>query len=109
MLLKYSLLFLVKSLFSSTLLFLLSLLNLLSSIPPLVGHTCVNGAGLFGCMGALNNGCLDYDGHVVGVIHEMFVVDGSDWVGGSHSVFESGNRELLIARGDDLQQRKKVC
>lgn len=59
-------------------------------------------------MGALNNGCLDYDGHVVGVIHEMFIVDGSDWVGGSHSVFESVNRELLIARGDDLQQRKKM-
>ena len=33
----------------------------------------------------------------------MWVIDGE-----SHSAFQSGNRELLIARGDDLQERKKL-
>lgn len=53
--------------------------------------------------GALNNGCSDNNGKIVGVIHEMWVIDGE-----SHSAFQSGNRELLIARGDDLQERKKL-
>jgi len=78
-------------------------------------HTCVNGAGLAGCMSAMNDGAFDADGNIVGVIHEMFVVDGSDWKEGSHSIFDSDrknsnskNRQLLIAGGNDLQQRKKM-
>jgi hypothetical protein len=58
-------------------------------------------------------------GHIIGVIHEMFVVDGSDWTvrdGGAHGVFQHSNpnerdgpiRDLLVAGGDDLQERKKL-
>jgi len=81
------------------------------------GHTCVNGAGSFGCMAAMNDGASIGNGHIVGVIHEMFVVDGSDWCvrdGGAHKVFTSPKerdgpiREMLVAGGDDLQERKKL-
>jgi predicted Rossmann-fold nucleotide-binding protein len=81
------------------------------------GHTCVNGAGSFGCMAALNDGAAIGNGHIVGVIHEMFVVDGSDWCvrdGGAHEVFRNPNdrsgpiREILVAGGDDLQERKRL-
>jgi predicted Rossmann-fold nucleotide-binding protein len=86
------------------------------------GHTCVNGAGSFGCMAALNDGAAAGNGHIVGVIHEMFLVDGKDdWCvrdGGAHTVFSSSSpsssstrtskREMLIAGGDDLQERKKL-
>ena len=71
------------------------------------GHTCVNGAGHAGCMGALNNGASDAGGHIVGVIHRMFAVDGA----GFHPVFEKGryaNSELQMAGGNDLQQRKRL-
>ena len=35
------------------------------------GHVCVNGAGRFGGMGALNEGALAAGGTVEGVIHKM--------------------------------------
>ena len=89
------------------------------------GHICVNGAGSFGCMAALNQGADLGDGHIVGVIHEMFIVDGSDAAsitrdGGAHSVFDNSKqtttdstkkgpiREMLIAGGSDLQERKRL-
>eukprot|EP00980_Cylindrotheca_fusiformis_P000225 scaffold52_cov183-Cylindrotheca_fusiformis.AAC.4 len=88
------------------------------------GHICVNGAGSFGCMAAMNDGAVLGNGHIVGVIHEMFVVD--NWGdrkvsrdGGAHAALtksasnsqdgESGPiREILVARGKDLQQRKRL-
>jgi predicted Rossmann-fold nucleotide-binding protein len=98
------------------------------------GHTCVNGAGSFGCMAAMNDGAADGNGHIVGVIHEMWLVDSSDWGvrdqerrtlrdGGAHSVFDGANgnndnsnaserdgpkREMLVAGGKDLQERKRL-
>jgi len=81
------------------------------------GHVCVNGAGSFGCMAAINAGAASGSGHIVGVIHEMWVVDGSDWDvtdGGAHNVFQNPAerdgpiRELIVAGGDDLQERKKL-
>jgi hypothetical protein len=51
------------------------------------GHICVNGAGATGCMGAMNKGAVAGNGHIVGVIHEMFVVDGADWFEGGESPF----------------------
>jgi predicted Rossmann-fold nucleotide-binding protein len=87
------------------------------------GHVCVNGAGPFGCMAAMNDGAVLGNGHIIGVIHEMFLVDSGyledgkqvniDDVG-THKVFESTNketgliREILVAGGDDLQERKKL-
>ena len=59
-------------------------------------------------MAAMNNGANDGNGHIVGVIHEKFVVDGSYWFEGAHSVFREGRNEILIARGNDLQERKKL-
>jgi predicted Rossmann-fold nucleotide-binding protein len=90
------------------------------------GHTCVNGAGSFGCMAAMNDGAVAGDGHIVGVIHEMFLVDDGycgkrvDRDGGAHPAFQHLQssqipfdertgpiREILVAGGNDLQQRKK--
>eukprot|EP00580_Thalassiosira_gravida_P010455 CAMPEP_0201629722 /NCGR_PEP_ID=MMETSP0493-20130528/4295_1 /ASSEMBLY_ACC=CAM_ASM_000838 /TAXON_ID=420259 /ORGANISM="Thalassiosira gravida, Strain GMp14c1" /LENGTH=269 /DNA_ID=CAMNT_0048100763 /DNA_START=111 /DNA_END=917 /DNA_ORIENTATION=- len=71
------------------------------------GHTCVNGAGASGCMEYMNRGAHDNNGHIVGVIHEKFVVDGSDWLG-ANSVFDEGNRSLVVAKGNDLQERKRL-
>eukprot|EP00979_Chaetoceros_neogracilis_P005327 scaffold974_cov224-Chaetoceros_neogracile.AAC.9 len=77
------------------------------------GHTCVNGAGATGCMGAMNQGVLDVGGRVVGVIHEMFVAEGKgyQWVEGCHSVFKQDDNDkthLKIVGGDDLQERKRM-
>ena len=93
------------------------------------GHVCVNGAGSFGCMAAMNDGAVAGNGHIVGVIHEMFLVDGSydtwesgkkvDRDGNAHTAFASALsnnstkregplREIVVAGGDDLQQRKKL-
>jgi predicted Rossmann-fold nucleotide-binding protein len=103
------------------------------------GHVCVNGAGSYGCMAAMNDGVWMGNGHVIGVIHEMFLVDGGYWGmdgtvfrdGGTHKVFENAKtrgkhhqndtcppttindkdgpiREILVAGGSDLQERKKL-
>ena len=77
------------------------------------GHTCVNGAGATGCMGAMNQGVKDAQGSVIGVIHEMFVTKGkgSSWVEGCHDVFKEADNEksnLIIVKGEDLQERKKM-
>ena len=78
-------------------------------------------------MAAMNDGAVAGNGHIVGVIHEMFLVDDGffagkeiDRDGGAHKAFKSaqnGNntndggegpiREILVAGGNDLQQRKK--
>ena len=57
-------------------------------------------------MAAMNQGASDNNGKILGVIHEMFVVDGSDWLEGSHGAICKS--ELLIARGDNLQERKRL-
>lgn len=105
------------------------------------GHVCVNGAGSYGCMAAMNDGVWVGEGHVIGVIHEMFLVDSGYWGvdgkvirdGGAHKVFENAKtkskrhtdtnlplttttskdtdrpiREILVAGGKDLQERKKL-
>ena len=66
----------------------------------------------------MNDGADAGNGHIVGVIHEMFLVDGNDWLerdGGAHNVFnkdatprEGPTREILIAGGHDLQERKRL-
>ena len=84
------------------------------------GHTCVNGAGSSGCMDAMNRGADDAGGSIVGVIHEKFVRRDGDWFEGASSVFRlddrdggtgggNGNKhEVVIARGNDLQERKRL-
>lgn len=103
------------------------------------GHVCVNGAGSYGCMSALNEGAVAGNGHIVGVIHEMWLKGGEDvkkkntWGlerplrdGGAHAAFREAVgttpnlsapdvsntqgpiRELLVAGGKDLQERKKL-
>lgn len=101
------------------------------------GHVCVNGAGSFGCMWAMNEGAVQGNGHIVGVIHEMWLKNGEDvkqqWGlqrplrnGGAHQAFAGATlksdsaagqgetkqdgpiRELLVAGGKDLQERKKL-
>jgi predicted Rossmann-fold nucleotide-binding protein len=65
-------------------------------------------------MAAMNEGAEQAGGHIVGVIHEMFVVDGSDWAdtadgGGAHAIFRGASkREIQVAGGSDLQERKRL-
>ena len=96
------------------------------------GHTCVNGAGSYGCMAAMNDGAARGDGHVVGVIHEMWLQKSETLRdGGAHPIFEStenapatstseqkhggphplfngAKRQMLVAGGKDLQERKRL-
>lgn len=61
-------------------------------------------------MGAMNQGVMDVDGKVVGVIHEMFVKKESSYVEGCHEVFKQDRGErvqLVIVGGKDLQERKR--
>ena len=52
------------------------------------GHTCVNGAGAYGCMAAMNDGADIGEGHIVGVIHEMWLQKESNVRdGGAHQIF----------------------
>jgi predicted Rossmann-fold nucleotide-binding protein len=86
------------------------------------GHVCVNGAGPFGCMAAMNDGCVIGEGHIVGVIHKMFLVDSGYFAGkqvnfddvGTHRAFNDIDskagiiREIVVAGGTDLQERKRL-
>lgn len=92
------------------------------------GHICVNGAGSYGCMAAMNDGAVAGNGHIIGVIHEMFLVDDGyggktiDRDGGAHPAFQNVKsshkipidqrrgpiREIRTASGMDLQERKKM-
>lgn len=81
------------------------------------GHTCVNGAGAYGCMGSMNQGVLDFDGHVIGVAHKMFISNedqNKHWLESFHPVFSidrsshHNKSEFIIVDGDDLQQRKRT-
>ena len=102
------------------------------------GHVCVNGAGSYGCMAAMNEGAVEGNGHIIGVTHEMWIKEGEDsrrWGlqrplkdTGAHPAFASSVphyhgsvdigssdhsthepiRQLLVATGKDLQERKKL-
>lgn len=61
------------------------------------GNICVNGAGRFGCMGGVNDGCKSKNGRIKGIIHRQFCVDFKE-----HPVIE----DLLIVDGEDLTIRK---
>ena len=59
----------------------------------------MNGAGGFGVMGALNEGCRSKQGKIIGVIHEMFLVDSGE---------DKMIQDLIISRGKDLSERKQL-
>lgn len=59
-----------------------------------LGHTCVNGAGYNGCMGALNKGCKSKNGQIIGISHIRFL-------GG-----DEGLTEKHVCEGDDLAERR---
>ena len=61
-------------------------------------HLCVNGGGAFGCMGALNKGAHAKGGKVLGVIHDMFVVEEED----------KTIQNMLVSKGDTLSERKQL-
>lgn len=64
-----------------------------------LGHVCINGGGATGCMGSINKGCRSSNGSVIGVIHDMFVVDGN---------CDPLVTDMLISTGDDLTERKRL-
>ena len=66
------------------------------------GHVCLNGAGRFGGMGALNEGCLAGGGRVEGVIHRMWLPSGGK------DELQHGLTELKVASGPTLAERKKL-
>lgn len=61
-------------------------------------YVCVNGGGANGVMGSLNEGCTKAGGHIIGVIHEMFVVDKQE---------DSRIKHLIVCKGSDLKERKQ--
>ncbi len=78
------------------------------------GHVCINGAGSFGCMAAMNDGVYAGEGHVRGVIHEMFLADNGYFDvdaktqqrlmrrGSSHAVFENA---VILSREEQRKQK----
>ena len=62
------------------------------------GHVCINGGGKFGVMGALNDSVRAADGQVIGVIHEMWTVDGDE---------DTLIHNMVTVAGDDLEERKR--
>lgn len=79
------------------------------------GHVCINGAGSFGCMAAMNDGVHAGEGHVRGVIHEMFLADNGYFDvdaktqkrlmrrGSSHRVFENAT---ILNREEQKEQQQ---
>ncbi|CAM9298228.1 unnamed protein product [Discosporangium mesarthrocarpum] len=63
------------------------------------GHLAINGGGLNGCMGALNDGIHERNGLSRGVIHEMFIVDKNE---------HPSIRDMKVVGGDGLQERKRA-
>lgn len=61
------------------------------------GHVCVNGAGLYGVMGATIRGCRSKGGKVLGIIHEAFCVDSAE---------DRNVDELIFVGGKGLNERK---
>ena len=80
------------------------------------GHVCINGAGSFGCMAAMNDGVHAGEGHVRGVIHEMFLVDNGYFDidpktqtrlmrrGSSHRVFENA---VILDREEQNERHRR--
>ena len=60
------------------------------------GDLCINGGGKDGCMGALNKGCVENAGRVIGVIH-------AKWIGEE----DMEGIDMVVVDGDDLQERKR--
>uniref|UniRef100_A0A7S1FYM5 Cytokinin riboside 5'-monophosphate phosphoribohydrolase n=2 Tax=Corethron hystrix TaxID=216773 RepID=A0A7S1FYM5_9STRA len=59
-------------------------------------------------MSGMTDGAIAAGGKVVGVIHEMFLVDRADFAeDGPHASLCSPLYELVVAGGNDLQERKK--
>eukprot|EP00941_MAST-03F_sp_MAST-3F-sp1_P001542 g1542.t1 len=72
------------------------------------GHVCVNGGGLYGCMGALNEGALQSNGEVIGAIHERWFPTHSK-LDGIHAELAKGlKKNLIVVGGDTLTERKKA-
>ncbi|GMH72153.1 hypothetical protein TL16_g05841 [Triparma laevis f. inornata] len=67
-------------------------------------HICVNGGGKNGCMGKMNDGCNDHGGIINAVIHEMFVLDGAEYLSAEGS---SGRHSLIVTTGPNLKERKE--
>ena len=63
---------------------------------------CVTGGGSFGCMNSVQQGCKDSNGLIVYVIHQKFVD------GGDVDLTAKGVRKVIVAKGDDLSERKRL-
>ncbi|RYG66735.1 TIGR00730 family Rossman fold protein [archaeon] len=63
------------------------------------GCLCVNGAGRYGVMGGVNEGCLSSSGRIKGVIHKTFLVDNGE---------DSRLKDLVVTEGNDLSERKNM-
>ena len=77
------------------------------------GHTCINGGGKTGCMGALNEGCLGNGGSVVAVMHRMWMdeegsANATSSLGISDMRSDDATLEILIADGPTLTERKDM-
>ena len=73
------------------------------------GHICVNGGGAHGCMGAMNSGCDASGGTIHAVIHDMFVVDGAEYLEGDGKGCRVAKtrHSLTVTTGPNLKERKE--
>ena len=62
-------------------------------------HVCINGGGMFGAMGAVNDAMRAHGGTIIGCIHSM-------WADSNKKVLESMH-EVIIVGGDTLAERKR--
>ena len=71
------------------------------------GHTCINGGGKTGGMGALNDGVLAGGGRVVAVIHKMWVRSAGGPLDELHEAAAAARgSELVVVGGRTLAARK---
>ena len=57
----------------------------------------MTGGGAFGCMQGVQSGCRTHGGTVRGVVHQQFIDGGSADL--------ENVAEMIIAKGDDLEER----
>jgi uncharacterized protein (TIGR00730 family) len=79
------------------------------------GELCINGGGDTGCMGALNRGCVENNGRVIGVIHAKWIGEEVSLVICSFSLHitkillqDMKGIEMIVVEGEDLQERKRM-
>merc|ERR1712070_968992 len=66
------------------------------------GRKCVTGGGQYGCMSGVQSGCVESGSTNIYVVHQKFID------GGTVDEKAHGVEKVLVAKGDNLEERKKL-